>query len=346
MRNLILAAMLSLAAGTARAEILVGADDPGCRAAVEFSDPRRGAEIVVLKDGKPICEAYSGQGAPDRRMELWSGTKSFSGIMVAAATQHELLGLDEPVAKTLPEWRDDPLKAKATIRDLLTLSVGMRSVVGRAPNYADAVAMPLVEEPGAKFIYGPGPYQVWGAVMARKLAAAGQPADPYLYLKRRILDPIGLSDVTWRRTPAGDPLMPQGAVMTAREWSRFGEFVRAGGKVGGKSLVDQATFRQLFQSSKANPAYGITWWLPHPQAADKQGPNSDITAMGNKAPPDLVVAAGAGDQRLYVIPSKGLTIVRMASFTLRDAIAQRREGLKWSDAEFLRILLTESAAGR
>ena len=345
MRVMVMAAALALVAQGARAEIVTGADDPGCRAAAAFSDPKRGAEILILKDGKPICEANSGQGAPDKAMQIWSGTKSFSGIMAAAAVQDGLLSLDEPVSKTLPEWRDDPRKAKATIRNLLTLSVGMRTGSERAPEYAEAVALPLVFEPGEKFIYGPGPYQVWGEVMKRKLAAAGQPADPQAYLKRRILDPLGLGDITWRRTAGGDPLMPQGAAMTARQWARFGEFVRAGGKVGGRSLVDPKTFHQLFQSSAANPAYGITWWLPHPQSANREGPGTDLGVAIDHLPKDLVFAAGAGDQRLYVIPSKGLTIVRMASFTLRDAIDEKRNGKVWSDAQFLDAVLS-GAAGR
>lgn len=346
MRTMILAATMVLAAHAARAEIVTGADDPGCRAAVAISDPQRGASILVLKDGKPICEAYAGEGARDHRMEIWSGTKSFSGIMAAAAVQDGLLTLDEPVSKTIPEWADDPRKAKATIRHLLTLSAGVRGPVGRPPTFADAVQLPLESEPGEIFVYGPGSFQIFGEVMRRKLAAAGQPADPYLYLKRRILDPIGMGDVVWRRNPAGDPLMPQGAVMTAREWSRFGEFVRAGGKVGGKTLVDPQTFRQLFQSSKANAAYGITWWLPHGAPdTDRVGSNLDLGARSNEFPKDLVLAAGAGDQRLYIIPSLKITVVRQASFSLRDALAQRRSGRSWSDADFLKATLS-GAAGR
>jgi len=346
MRRIILAAILALGAQAARAEILIGADDPGCRAAVAVSDPRRGAEILVLKDGKPVCEAYAGQGGPDVRMEIWSGTKSFSGIMAAAAVQDGLLTLDEPISKTVPDWAQDPRKAKATIRHLLNLSVGVHSEIGRPPEYADAIQAPLETEPGQAFRYGPAPYQVWGEVMKRKLAAAGQPADPYLYLKRRVLDPIGMGDIVWRRTPGGDPLMPQGAVMTAREWARFGEFVRAGGKVGGQQLVDAATFRQLFQSSAANPAYGLTWWLPHAAPpTDAVGSRQDLGDHAAEFPADLVMAAGAGDQRLYVIPSKKLVIVRQASFALRDAIAEKRTGRVWSDTDFLRAVLS-GAAGR
>jgi CubicO group peptidase (beta-lactamase class C family) len=241
--------------------------------------------------------------------------------MLAAAVQDGLVGsLDEPVAKTLAEWRGDPRKTRATIRDLLTLSAGLRGRAGRPPEYRAAVAQPLVSEPGEVFSYGPASYQVWGEVMKRKLAAAGQPADPYLYLKRRVLDPIGLSDIGWRRTPDGDPLLPQGAVMTAREWARFGEFVRGDGKVGGRAIIDPATFHELFRSSRANPAYGITWWLPHPpKTRDLVDRQSDLADHLGEVPPDLVMAAGAGDQRLYVIPSRHLTIVRLATLKPGEA---------------------------
>ena len=284
--------------------------------------------MLVLKDGVPICEGYSGEGGPTHPMETASGTKSFVGAMLAAAVQDDLITLDEPVAKTLPEWRSDPRKAKVTIRQLLSLSSGMPSVVGRPPTYADAVAMPLTEEPGTKFLYGPAPYQLFGEIMRRKLTAAGQPGDPYLYLKRRILDPIGLEPGQWRRMPNGDALLPQGAVLTVREWVKFGEFVRAGGKVKGKSIVDPATFKALFVSSPANPAYGITWWLPHNMPGGRMVAQEDYGTI----PADTVMARGAGDQRLIVAPSRGLTAARLASFTGLGA----QGGPAWSDIEFLR----------
>ena len=342
MRAIRLSLAIFAAATQAQAGVISG--DATCQAAAAFSDARRGAEILVLRDGKPVCEAYSGEGAPDHRMELWSGTKSFSGLMLAAAVQDGLVALDEPVSKTLPEWRDDTRKAKATIRDLLTLSAGLRGPVGRPPTYADAVLLPLESEPGQVFSYGPASYQVWGEVMRRKLAAAGQPADPYLYLKRRILDPIGLTDIVWRRNPAGDPLLPQGAVLTAREWARFGEFVRAGARVGGKPLVDPATFHALFVSSPANPAYGVTWWLPHVASSmDHVGSRSDLGTQAAELPADLVMAAGAGDQRLYVIPSRHLTIVRLATYNLRTMLTREARGEPWSDATFLKLVLADPA---
>lgn len=335
--------VLALAAGVARAQPLAGSGEARCQKALAYSAERRGAAVLVLKDGKPICEGYTGEGAADHAMELASGTKSFVGLMLAAAVQDKLLTLDEPVSKTLPEWNDDPRKAKVTLYQLLSLTSGMPSVVGRPPTYAAAVAMPLNNDPGAVFQYGPGPYQLFGEIMRRKLTAAGQDGDPYLYLKRRILDPIGLIPGDWRRLPNGDALLPQGAMLTVREWVKAGEFVRAGGKANGKQIVDPATFKALFLGSKVNPAYGITWWLPNATTSpDVVTAANDLARHVGEVPRDLVMAAGAGDQRLYVVPSRGLSIARIASFDTRlvAAVGGRRQaqaGPKWSDTEFVRI---------
>ncbi|HEY3948536.1 serine hydrolase domain-containing protein [Phenylobacterium sp.] len=321
-----LALALAVGAGAAAAQGYAGANDPDCRKALDYSAARRGAAVLVLKDGKPICEGYAGEGAPDHAMETASGTKSFVGAMLAAAVQDRLLALDEPVADTVTEWKADPRKAKVTIRQLLSLSSGMPSEVGHPPTYADAVKMPLTAEPGTKFLYGPAPYMAFGEVMRRKLTAAGQPGDPYLYLKRRVLDPIELHPGQWRRTPNGDALLPQGAVLSVREWVKYGEFIRAGGKAGGRQIVDAATLKAEFQPSPANPAYGITWWLP----ANNPG---GVRAREDysRVPKDMVIARGAGDQRLIVVSSKGITAARLATPPGQG----RPAGPAWSDIDFI-----------
>ncbi len=339
-----LAAAFALLASQAMAQApRAGANDASCRAALAYSAAHRGAAVLALKDGKPVCEGYAGEGAPDHAMELWSATKSFSGLMAAAAVQDGLLGLDELVSVTLPEWKDDPHTSKVTIRHLLSLTSGMPSKVGSPPTYADSIAMPLNAEPGTRFQYGPGPYQVFGEIMRRKLAAAGQPSDPYLYMKRRILDPIGLVPARWRKLPNGDTLLPQGAVLTVREWVKVGEFVRAGGEWKGNALVDPVAFRALFIGSKTNPAYGLTWWLPNPSTTgDPVTASTDIT-RDPTLPRDLVLAAGAFNQRLFVIPSRGLTIARLASMPPPDASRPTDPEARWSDAKFVRFFTAGQA---
>jgi CubicO group peptidase (beta-lactamase class C family) len=332
-----LTALTAGLSGGPQTALAASANGAVCDQAQAFSAARRGVSVLVLKNGQTVCEGYAGEGGPVRGWELWSGTKSFNGLIAAAAVQDGLLDLDEKVADTLPEWRTDPLKAKVTVRQLLQLVSGLEGSVGRAPDLATAIAAPVNAAPGSRFQYGAEPFQVFAAVMNRKLAVARTgDSDIIAYLKRRILDPIGVQWTGWRRTRGGDAMMPQGASFTARQWAGFGEFVRGGGKVGGRAIVDPQAFAALSVGTSANPAYGLTWWLPRAGGRGPRTASVDFADHAAELPADMVIAAGAGDQRLYVIPSCGLTVVRQAELGLRG---RRRGGEAWSDYAFLEPIL-------
>lgn len=334
MRRLIILAAMAIAVPVQA----IASDAPNCAAATAYSDARRGYSVLVLQNGTIVCDTH--RGASRDAHELWSGTKSFVGVMAAAAVQDGLIALDEPVAATITEWGGIPLKRDVTLRHLLSMTSGQISKIGKPPTYAETVAQDLVAAPGTEFHYGPAPMQLFGEVLRRKLLAAGRKGDIEAYLADRILKPLGLSVAQWRKGPDGNPLLPQGMVLTAREWAKLGEFVRGGGMKDGKPLVDPATFAELFRGSNANPGYGLTWWLPHPApVADPITASTDIGRRAAELPGDLVVAAGAGDQRLYVIPSRGLVIVRQARLDLAAFGPWADPATKWSDADFLKLLL-------
>ncbi len=311
---------------------------PGCAAALAYSKDRSGVALLVIDDGKIRCRSED----ITTPQELWSGTKSLVGLMAAAAVQDGLLSLDERASDTITEWKSDPEKARITLRQLLAMTAGQASTVGRPQGYLDSTRAPLSASPGSKFQYGPAPMQIFGEVMRRKLVAKDKDDNPRLYIERRILGPLGVKVGGWRNGPDGMSLMPQGLVLAAEEWAKVGEFVRLGGKEEGKSLVDAAALAELFQGSAPNPAYGLTWWLPRSTiAADAVTRATDIVEHAAQLPPDMVVAAGAGDQRLYVIPSRRLTIVRQAKLDLAALVAGRRS--EWSDWQFLSILLKNTS---
>lgn len=308
---------------------------PGCAEAIAYSAQHKGESLLVLRDAQVVCAS----GDVDSPHEIWSGTKSLAGLIAAAAVQDKLLTLDEKAADTLTEWRGDPRKSGITIRHLLSMTGGQPSAVGRPQGYADSVEIPLAADPGTRFQYGPAPLQIFGEILRRKLTGAHQEPSPRAYAERRILQPIGVTIAEWREGPDGNPLMPQGLVLAAKEWARIGEFVRAGGKHNGEAIVDAAAFAELFKGSSANPAYGLTWWLPRPSASnDPVTRTVDIIDPAANLPSDMVVAAGAGDQRLYVIPSLKLTIVRQAKLDIAAMLAAR-QGDNWSDTRLLKLLL-------
>ena len=295
---------------------------PDCKALSAYSEARDGLSLLVLVDGRPVCEAYAQGATATTPLPLYSGTKSLVALMAAAAVEDGLLSLDEPAADTLGEWSQDPVKSRVTLRQLLTMSSGLPSRIGEVPTYALAVAAPFNAAPGERFQYGPAPYQAFGEAMRRKLEAGGQAPDPLAYLERRVLQPAGAVAAAWRRGADGQAMMPQGAAMTARDWAKIGEQVRA----------RRAAYRDLFMPSETNRAYAVGWWLPNPGPGAVTA-STDLGEGGEAIPRDLVMAAGAGDQRLYVIASHKLVVVRQARL---------RAESRWSDAEFVRLVLNDS----
>lgn len=298
--------------------------------AAAYSAERRGVSFLVLRDGQTIFEDYPNEGGADRGWELASGTKSFTGLTVAAAVQDRLISWDEPAADTLEEWRSDDLKRRIRMRDLLSLTSGIGGgQIARPPTYAAAIAAPAVAPPGAQFAYGPTPFQIFGEIMRRKLGG-----DPLAYMQRRLFDPIGIRPTHWRRGADGNPQMPSGAGFTARDWAQFGQFVLE----DGRGNVNVAALRQCFEPSRANPGYGLSWWLLRPGLVPpgrRSGLEIDATLEQRFGP--IQMAAGAGDQRLYLVPRQRMVIARQASGILRAMLG--RGGAAWSDAAFLRLVL-------
>lgn len=312
------------------------------QAAARYSADRLGISMVVMVNGEIVFEDYPNGGFAARAHELASGTKSFSGVIAAAAVADGLLDFDEKVSDTITAWQDIPGKRDITIRQLLSLTSGLQtgSERGRVPVYADAVAAPLVDDPGTRFRYGAVPFQVFGEVMHIKLEPAGQ--SPLDYLKARVFTPLGISVRRWRHGADGNPHLPSGAALTARDWARFGEFVRLEGTWQGKEIIPAEILNHCFQPSALNPAYGLTWWL-NPGTADYVRVRMGLRAVGvdllsNPAivPADLAMAAGAGCQRLYISREQKLVVVRQAT-GITESLIRRQQA--YSDTEFLRLLL-------
>lgn len=305
-------------------------------AAADYSAQRRGVSLLVMQGGQVVFEHYPRSTAATAH-ELASGTKSFSGVLAAAMVQDGLLSLDEVCADTLTEWRDDPAKRSATIRSLLSLSSGAGGgTLGRPATYARSVAQPFAGAAGV-FRYGPAPFQIFGEIVRRKLAAVDRPArDVLAFMEDRLLRPAGVSHGLWRRQD-GQPNLPSGAHLDARNWARFGAFVQGGCKVNGRAIVDPVALSECFRPTPANPGYGLTWWLLRPGLVPPS-PRSliDSSATTLAGLPTVNMAAGAGNQRLYLIPDRDLVVVRQADGILASMGGDRTD---WSDAAFLRLLL-------
>src|ERR1043166_5075621 len=326
MRSSLLLPLLILAA--ARAD---GVSPAAVRVAAAYSASQGGQSLLVIQHGQTLFE----QSAREPR-KIYSGTKAFWNLAALAAAEDGLLSLDEPVAATIPAWRNDARKARVTIRQLLDFSSGLDPVFylhNNNPGDRDRIAIgaPLVASPGSTFIYGPSALQVFHQVLKQKLHGES----PTNYLERRVLNRLGLGSQRYLADSAGNPLLAAGWFLSARQWAKLGQLVLA----GGAPVITSGSLAQCWRGSPANRAFSLGWWNNRSAPGGHEFDFEDMlvpkwprqnwsgAVLCRDAPSDLVACIGSGYQRLYVIPSLGLVVIRQSS------------GGRFSDARFLRILL-------
>lgn len=307
-------------------------------AAAAYSEAHGGRALMVLEGDAVVFE--TGQNGLDLEdpNEIFSGTKSFSCAMFLAAREDGLVDLADPVVDVIPEWQGDATKERIVVSDLLHFTSGLEDDFWRLTydgllvdqrvedKYAFAVAQPTTFEPGSDFRYNGTDLLVWGEVAAR---ITGE--DPVAYLERRVLDRIGFRYSGWNRDPSGNPMLAYGAWTTVNEWAKYGVLVRDDGVWKGETVLPTGAFADCLVGSAAMPAYGLNFWvnadLSEAQASQIPADLADGRPMPS-APDDAFMAAGANDNRLYVVPSRDLVVVRLGDGHFR-----------WSDDAFLAEVL-------
>ncbi len=310
------------------------------QAAAAFSAAHGGHALLIMQDGKTLHESYAEGHTRRERHRIYSGTKAFWCLTALAAEKDGILRLDESVSDTITEWQKDRSKKKITLRQLLDFSSGLEPLFALHENsYKDRTAAALkaavVGTPGKSFIYGPASLQVFHELLHRKLRAKKQ--TPTRYLERQVLSSIGLGAQRYLPDAKGAPLLASGFMLTARQWATLGTWLMKHEERAAASLT-----------SAANRAYGFGFW--NNQAADTSSAREvDVEAMLDRkwpqqswrgaclcrdAPEDLIACIGSYGQRLYIIPSRQIIIVRMAQDSSPN------------DARFLRLLFEKEKPGR
>jgi CubicO group peptidase (beta-lactamase class C family) len=306
--------------------------------AAEYSARHGGLALVVI-EGDHVALAIGQNGhLVNEAHPLHGASESFWGPVAVAAEHDALLDLDEPVAFTIEEWGEVHWKNDMRVRQLLQYTSGLESGVwpllrDKPTNiYERALTLEMIASPGERFQVGPSHLAVFGEVLRRKLAPGR--SDALAYLERQILGPIGLKIASWERDAAGNPDLANGARMTASEWAKFGVLIRDRGYWHGEIVLDTQGVEACLQRGEVQPRFGLTFWLTarEPDAAHSRGSAASQGAVYHEALEDLAMAAGAGNQRLYVIPSLNLVVARFGE-----------DDRGWRDPDFL-ALITAAAA--
>lgn len=295
--------------------------------------------VLVLHRGKIVAERYGDGYGPETRFAGWSMSKTITGMMIGLLVSDGRLRLDETAP--IPAWQrsGDP-RGEITLRQLLQMRSGLRHTESADPIYsADTVRMlfldgrddmarwaeaqPLEAMPGREFEYSSATTVILADIAARALTDRRDPATRRNavsdYLRTRLFDPIGMKSMVPEFDAAGTLIGGSLIHGTARDWAKFGEFLRNGGSVKGGQIVPRGWVDFMTRSSPRKEAYGAQLWLNRPPS---QGDNTRFPAS---APASAFAAIGHLGQYILVSPSQKLTIVRLGNTPQenRQAVVQR-----------------------
>jgi CubicO group peptidase (beta-lactamase class C family) len=298
-----------------------------------FEDPALSETraLVIMQGGRVIAERYAPGYGPDTRLISWSMAKSVTATLVGLMIADGRLALDEPAP--VPEWQTpgDP-RAKITLRHLLHMASGLDHTEGLEPDSeieiqeADTTRMLFLDgrentaryaegrmleaQPAEKFEYSSATSIILADIMTRSLTDSKDPAvrrDAMLeYARGRLFEPLGMSSAFPEFDRNGTML--GGSVMhaTARDWAKFGEFLRNNGSVRAAQLLPTSWTRFMKTPSLTDNSYGAHIWLNR-----KRNEGRDQVLFPDKGPRDVFAAIGHLGQFVVVSPQHKLTVVRL-----------------------------------
>jgi CubicO group peptidase (beta-lactamase class C family) len=280
--------------------------------------------VVVLHNGRIVAERYAPGYHENTRFVSWSMAKTVTGVMIGQLVADGRLRLDESVP--IPAWQrpGDP-RGEITLRQLLQMRSGLRHTEAGDPPYesdevrmlfldgrdamaAYAEAQPLEAEPGAKWEYSSATTVILADLAARVLTDSSDPTVRRRavgdYLRTRLFEPIGMKSMLPEYDSAGTLIGGSLIHGTARDWARFGEFLRNKGAVKGAQLVPSAWIEFMASPSPRSPNYGAQTWLNHPagDTGKRQWPGAGSATISMN---------GHLGQYVVVAPDRGVTVVRL-----------------------------------
>lgn len=256
--------------------------------------------FMILVNGRIVMEDYFDGHTAATEWEWNSAGKTLVSATTGIAQQENLLNINNKASDYLgTEWTSMPLEKEnlITVRNLLTMTSGnddtQQLVIKQNLTY--------VADAGTRWAYS-NIFQKLTDVVAD---ATNQPFESYF--NEKIKNKIGM-DGYWNF----------GFIYTiyhstTRSMARFGILALNKGKWNNEQIVNETFFNESISTSQnINPSYGYFWWLNGKTSAMIPGGQTVYPGfLVPNAPADMYAAMGASDQRIYVIPSKKMVIIRM-----------------------------------
>lgn len=295
----------------------------GARSVEAYMAENRTAGLLILQDGKVRLERYALGFGPAKRWTSFSVAKSITSTLAGAAlADGAIRGLDAPATDYVPGLAGGAYDG-VSVRHILTMTSGTAwnedyedksSDVARlfgpdAPEGVDRLVgcmrgLRRAHRPGAVWNYNTGETGLLGRIVE---GATKKPlAD---YLSEKIWRPFGMEhDAVWLTDGSGRS--PGGCCLSAtlRDYARFGLFVLADGRAGGRQVTPPGWFAAAIHTqvdtNEPGHGYGYQWWT-----------EADGTAA----------ARGIFGQMIHVDPKRRLVVAMVSAWP--SAVGRKlREG--------------------
>ncbi|MBP9740718.1 MAG: serine hydrolase, partial [Chitinophagaceae bacterium] len=254
---------------------------------------------------KIVLEKYFGTFTVDSNWYWASAGKTITGMLVGIAQQEGLLNINNKTSQYLGTgWTSLPIAKEnlITVKHQLTMTTGLDD--GVVDNDCTlASCMQYKNDAGTRWAYHNAPYTILDKVVENATSL-----NYNVYFQQKIRNKIGMNGV-W---------LPSGYnnvyYSTARSMARFGLLLLNKGKWDTTAIVKNADYfsAQTNTSNTYNLSYGYLTWLNGKSSYMLPTTQNVFSGMlVPNAPIDMFAALGKNDQKVYVIPSKNLVVIRM-----------------------------------
>ena len=268
---------------------------------LSYLELKHSKSFMILQNGKIVMEYYF-NGHTSTTPWYWaSAGKTLTSTVTGIAEQEGFLNINNKVSQYLATgWTSAPLAKEnlITCKHLLTMTSGLDDSLGDDVSPAN---LQYKADAGTRWAY----HNVYVKLQDVVAAATGLSWSQYFNVKLR--DKIGMSG-SW--VQSGDLSVYWS---TTRSMARFGLLALNNGNWNGNQIINQNYFQSAVTTSQnINLAYGYLWWLNGKTSYHL--PQTQLQFNGKlipSAPDEMYCALGKNDQKIYVVPSKKIVIIRM-----------------------------------
>lgn len=267
---------------------------------LDYLESKNTKGFIILQNGKIVLENYFNGHTSTDSWQWNSAGKTLTATVTGIAQQEGLLNINNKVSDYLGTgWTSESINKENLInsRHLLTMTSGIN-------DENDLITIPnmtYLADAGTRWSY----HNVFQKLMDVVASASGQTYENYFNSKLK--NKIGM-DGFWN-----NGIIFKIYHSNTRSMARFGLLALNKGKWDNEQIINETYFNESISTSQnINPSYGYLWWLNGKSSYMVPGSQTQYNGfLIPNAPSEMYAAMGASDQRIYVIPSKKIVIVRM-----------------------------------